>query len=630
MAAATSSGMTRILPIVLSSLLMALAACELEWTEGPDDELYISADEGGMPYRGVNLASADFGEGNLPGVHGTDYIYPDPAYASGYNSATYYLGKHMTVFRLPFRWERLQRSMYAGFDAAELTRLETTVGNLTSRGAAVLLDPHNYARYYGNLVGSGAVPNAAFADFWSRLAGRFKNNPKVIFGLVNEPHDMPTEQWVSAANAAIAAIRATGATNLILVPGNSWTGAHSWTQNWYGTANSVAMLNISDPGNNYAFEVHQYLDANSSGTDSACVSATIGAERMQAFTGWLRSNGKKGFLGELGGGTSATCLAAVDGMLDHLEANADLYLGWTWWAGGPWWGDSWYSLEPSGSADRPQMDALEPHLTAVTDPPPLPPPAPSTTYEAETMYHSTGGAVSGGWNIWSNGYIQTSHAFTAGVSTITVHARGTPAGGVWPRMRVSVGGVDIGQVTVAASAWTAYAFSPSLDAGTRTIRVAFDNDAIIAGEDRNLLVDKVVVSGGSTTCTSRTYEAEGSDVYRSCGGAVSGGWNLWSDMSAGCYLETAANHDFASAAGKLTVYARGQAAAGTWPRMRAYVGGTEVGSASVGNATGWAPYSFTFTTATGGKKVRITWDNDYLGNGEDRNLLIDKFVVGCP
>lgn len=35
---------------------------------------------------------------------------------------------------------------------------------------------------------------------------------------------MPTELWFASVNPTIAAIRATGATNLILVPGNAWTG----------------------------------------------------------------------------------------------------------------------------------------------------------------------------------------------------------------------------------------------------------------------------------------------------------------------------------------------------------------------------------------------------------------------
>ena len=129
----------------------------------------------------------------------------------------------MNVFRIPFRWERLQRSLFAAFDGAESARLASVVAYATGHGAHVILDPHNYARYYGALVGSGSVPNSAFADFWSRLAAQYKGNPRVIFGLMNEPHDMPTEQWVAAANAAIAAIRAAGAQNLILVPGNGWT-----------------------------------------------------------------------------------------------------------------------------------------------------------------------------------------------------------------------------------------------------------------------------------------------------------------------------------------------------------------------------------------------------------------------
>lgn len=37
------------------------------------------------------------------------------------------------------------------------------------------------------------------------------------------------------------------------------------------------------------------------------------------------------------------------------------------------------------------------------------------TYEAETMNHSTGGATTGGWNLWSNGNMATGHTFTAGV-----------------------------------------------------------------------------------------------------------------------------------------------------------------------------------------------------------------------
>ena len=222
----------------------------------------------------------------------------------------------------------------------------------------VLLDPHDYARYYGKAVGGPDVPDAAFADFWGRLAAQYKDNPRVWFGLMNEPHDMPTDQWLGAANAAIAAIRRAGAKNLILVPGIGWTGAHSWVSGGSGDA----MLEIVDPQNHYIFEVHQYLDSDSSGTKPPIVSPTIGVERLREFTLWCRQHHQRGFLGEFGAAGSPEAQAAVDNMLAFMEQNRDVWVGFTWWSAGPWWGDYMFTLEPKNGQDRPQMAYLGPFL----------------------------------------------------------------------------------------------------------------------------------------------------------------------------------------------------------------------------------------------------------------------------
>jgi len=274
----------------------------------------------------------------------------------------------MNTFRLPFRWERLQHSLFSALDAAELQRLHTTVGALLQLGAYVILDVHNYAR--NGLIrtsnGSAAIIGVdidanAFADFWSKLANEFGTYDHVIFGLMNEPHDMPTSAWLSAANTAIAAIRNTGASQLILVPGNCWSGARGWTQDCEGSSNAATMINVHDPINNFAFEVHQYLDGDGSGNSDTCVSATIGSERLAQFTPWARAHGKRAFLGEFAVGDNSTCLAALDDMLDHVDANADVYLGWSYWAGGPWWGNT-RSLEPASGQDKPTMAPLVNHL----------------------------------------------------------------------------------------------------------------------------------------------------------------------------------------------------------------------------------------------------------------------------
>lgn len=340
-------------------------------------------------FTGVNLAGADFGDNNLPGTYNADYTYPT------HTEVDYFVGKGMNTVRLPFRWERVQRTLFGSFDPTEQTRLDDVVNYATGKGAFVLLDPHNYARYRDQVIGQG-VSVDAFTDFWSKLATRYKGNSKVIFGLMNEPHDMPTELWRDDANAAIRAIRTTGATNLILVPGNGYSGAHSWYQSWYGTSNAQVMLGITDPGNNYAFEVHQYLDGDASGQSDQCMSTTIGSERLREFTGWLKQNGKRGFLGEFAGGRNATCYAALDNMLTYIDSNADVWLGWTYWAAGPWWGDYMFTLEPVNGTDRPQMVPLSKHVaapSATPTPPASSPPTPTPTPSAATTRRIEAGAT---------------------------------------------------------------------------------------------------------------------------------------------------------------------------------------------------------------------------------------------
>jgi endoglucanase len=307
------------------------------------------------PYRGVNLDGADFGSA-LPGKLGIDYTWPTSS------EVDYYMGKGMSTFRIGFTWERLQPTAYGNFDATYAAALDKLVTYATGKGAYVLLNPQNFARYYGNTVGSSQVPNAVFADFWTRLASKYSSNSHVMFGLVNEPNTMATEQWVGAANAAIQGIRSTGATNVITVPGNAWTGAWTWYDTSYGTSNAVALLKIVDPANNVVFEAHQYLDTNGGGEVGTCVSTTVGSERLAPFIKWLRDNGKKGLIAEFAGGANTTCNTAVTNMLNTIKAASDVLEGWLWWGGGPDWGNYIFALDPSGGVDAPQMGVLAPFL----------------------------------------------------------------------------------------------------------------------------------------------------------------------------------------------------------------------------------------------------------------------------
>jgi endoglucanase len=245
---------------------------------------------------------------------------------------------------------------------SEAKLLLVATNELAKTGAWVNIDLHNYARYLGEPIGSPKVGVDDFADVWGRIAELFKGQDRVIFGLMNEPHDMPTEKWVSAANAAITAIRAVGARNLIFVGGNHWSSAQAWYSSFYGTPNAKALLSIVDPLDRVVFEAHTYLDSDSSGTHSTCISPSIGVERLQPFTRWLTEHGKVGFLGEFGGSRDPTCLEALSGMVRHMRDRADVYLGWTYWAAGPWWPADYFTLIEPVNGDAPQMQALAPYL----------------------------------------------------------------------------------------------------------------------------------------------------------------------------------------------------------------------------------------------------------------------------
>jgi endoglucanase len=303
-------------------------------------------------YGGVNLSGPELGS-VVPGKNFTNFVFPSHALID------YYASKKMNIIRLPFRWLRLQPTASAPLDPTYLALIDDVVTYATGKGLTVLLDVHDYGRFNGGIVGD-AVPASVFANLWSQLAGHYKANSKVFFGLMNEPHDQPQDKWLVAVNAAIAAIRKAGAKNLITVPGTSWTGAHSWVS----SGNAATMLGVVDSANNYVFEVHQYLDGNSSGTSDTCVSATVGSQRLAAFTAWAKTHGKRAILGEFGGGRNATCYAALDDQLTYMDKNPDVWLGWTYWAGGPWWPASYpFALDPVAGADRPQMATLAKHLT---------------------------------------------------------------------------------------------------------------------------------------------------------------------------------------------------------------------------------------------------------------------------
>lgn len=310
------------------------------------------AEAAGPCLRGINLSGAEFGEPG--GEVFKAYAYPTE------DTIGYFARKGMNTVRLPFLWERLQPKLGQPLNEDELKRIKDTVELLRQRHLTIILDPHNYASYNKTRIGTPPVTNSAFAEFWARLAVEFADQKDVVFGLMNEPNDIDTDVWLKAANAATRTIRAAGANNLILVPGNRWTGAHSWMADGAGGANGVVMLGVRDPRNNFAYEVHQYFDEDSSGTHAECSGNDKARAAIGQMTDWGRKNGKRLFLGEFGVSQDAACITGLSAVLGDIQNNGDVWLGWSYWVAGDWWPeDETLNVQPHDGRERKQMKALE-------------------------------------------------------------------------------------------------------------------------------------------------------------------------------------------------------------------------------------------------------------------------------
>jgi endoglucanase len=362
-------------------------------------------------FRGVNhniysLATWEAGNPN----RGWNYL------RSAHGLIDYFFGKGMRFLRIMFTWEWLQPAFRStipqpGVFRAYWDDFNDTVGYATSLGMTVLIEHYGYSsRFfpggggtttpswkgvaagdgvkYTNQIGGPDVTTADFADLWSQLAAHFRTNPRVCFGMCNEPHHLSTARWFGTAQAVISAIRAARATQPIFVPGNDfsswdWDSAHTDTDvpqrsSAFGWENANGLgAPLADPSNNLVASPHIYLDDAGGGSfdilparGGTQVNALV--DRIKVVVDWARGynaahpgNEVRVHLSEIGfygddtlgrGGnySKATAEQVWARFLKYLGANADVLLGFAWWGAAdvPWWADvgtTHFSVSPTSA-----------------------------------------------------------------------------------------------------------------------------------------------------------------------------------------------------------------------------------------------------------------------------------------
>ena len=327
--------------------VLSLGSCAAAYAalSGPSWGATGSAAYGTLRYPGVNLSGGEFGTGNRLYW---DYVYPTV------QQVAYYASRGFRLLRVPFKSNRVIVNDRA--NPIDIGILKTVVAAAQARGMIVVLDMHEYAlRPNGNPLNEYDI--AAFRRKWNLIAGQFRSYPNVWFGLMNEPYKQAPELWFRLANAGISGIRDLAWQNRITVMGSRWGTADGWIT----SGNAAASSMLHDPANKLVIEMHQYLD-NAGGNTSYPYVDGLGATSLVAATKWARAKGWKLYLGEFGVKADAGYLSEGRDLLRYMYENSDVWIAYSYWAGGLWWAQGLgyyaFSVEPADLAqpvDRPQM-----------------------------------------------------------------------------------------------------------------------------------------------------------------------------------------------------------------------------------------------------------------------------------
>lgn len=99
--------------------------------------------------------------------------------------------------------------------------IDNVINEVGKAGKYVLLDLHQF----------GSFNDPRYITFWQQAAVRYKNNPTVLFGILNEPVNTTWEVWrngdggsISGHQQVVEMIRDLGAKNIIVAGGLSYSG----------------------------------------------------------------------------------------------------------------------------------------------------------------------------------------------------------------------------------------------------------------------------------------------------------------------------------------------------------------------------------------------------------------------
>lgn len=269
-----------------------------------------------VQYAGVNIAGFDFGM-VTSGTQDMAQIVDESV--DGVAQMTHFVeDDNFNMFRLPTGWQYLVANNLGGtLDSGNFGQYDKLVQGCLSLGAHCIIDIHNYARWNDGVIGQGGPTDDQFVSLWTQLASKYSGESRVVFGIMNEPHDLDISTWAATVQRVVTAIRNAGATSqMVLLPGTDYTNASNFVDNGSGAA-LAAVTNPDGSTEGLIFDVHKYLDVDNSGSHVECVNNNVDA--FTALGDWLRSVDRQALLSETGGGNVESCGTYMCQQLDYIK-----------------------------------------------------------------------------------------------------------------------------------------------------------------------------------------------------------------------------------------------------------------------------------------------------------------------
>ncbi len=315
------SGTARISALALMGTMFASALAEAPMIRGRQSDPVIDIESPPIQ-RCVNLGNAL--ESNYEGEWG--YViqdrHIDDIAAAGFDT-----------IRVPIKWSaRAGKKPPYTINESLFERVDHVVDYAISKGLNVIIDVHHYEEIMKRP--EQHVPR--LAEIWRQIAERYQDrSDKLLFEILNEPHDSMTPQWLERANNMIMPIiRETNPERWVILSGADW-GHLDDLQNMPSMPDDDRTM--------WSFHFYEPFGFTHQGATWTWQKYPTGVEwgteeekaeidRLAAEAGaYMRKERKPLFLGEFGAYTKAPFDSRVE-YLGHVRKAADREgIAWCHW-----------------------------------------------------------------------------------------------------------------------------------------------------------------------------------------------------------------------------------------------------------------------------------------------------------